>query len=239
MHTPREVVIYDQPEACPYLPGRMARLPLRLPAAKLRPEEFDQRLENGDRRSGQFLYTTACSGCRACEPIRIDVAAFRPSKTQARIARRGKSLLRAVVQPPLVDDARVALFNLHKRGRGLANVDRSNIDVYGYAAFLAESCCDTVEIAYFLGEQLIMVAILDVGGWAMSAVYTYFDPAQGKLSPGVYSVLYQIELGRRWNRRHLYLGYYVADNKHMRYKTTYRPHERKIGGVWREFSGRD
>jgi len=64
--TPPEVVVYDEPQTCPYLDGKTAVLPLRVPTRMLRASEFDQRLEQGDRRQGMFLYRTACPSCRAC-----------------------------------------------------------------------------------------------------------------------------------------------------------------------------
>ncbi|HEY5959593.1 MAG TPA: hypothetical protein VIV60_23725, partial [Polyangiaceae bacterium] len=45
---PPELVVYDRTSNCPYLPGRPARLPLRLPARHLRADELDQRLAAGD-----------------------------------------------------------------------------------------------------------------------------------------------------------------------------------------------
>src|SRR5690606_9010956 len=127
---------------------------------------------------------------------------------------------------PRVDGQRVALFNLHKQERGL-NHDGYQIDGDDYYEFLAHTCCETQEIAYYFEDRLAMVAIIDCGALGLSAVYTFFDPALARLSPGVYSVLKEIELCRATGRRYLYLGYYVAENEHMRYKATYHPHERR------------
>ena len=44
MTQPPEPVLFDATHPCAYLPERTARLPYRRPAARLRPEEFDQRL---------------------------------------------------------------------------------------------------------------------------------------------------------------------------------------------------
>jgi arginine-tRNA-protein transferase len=229
-----ETVVYDQAEACPYLPARTARLPLRMPADHLEGASFDQRLEQGDRRTGPFLYTTKCPGCQACESIRLDVAKFTPSRTQGRVHKRGRHLFRSVVQEPIVDAQRVELFNRHRRQRDLAH-DRIEIDEFGYQQFLLDTCCDTVEVAHYLDDELVMVAIVDVGQTSMSAVYTYYDDCAARHSPGVYSVLFEIDLCRQWRRKWLYLGYYVAGSRHMSYKATYRPHERRVAGHWRQF----
>src|SRR5205823_14294126 len=110
---PPEIVIFDTPHPCSYLPGRTARLPYRHPVEMLTAAQFDQRLAEGDRRSGMFLYRTQCPACRACQPIRLDVEKFRPDATQRRIARRGSELLTVRMGSPVVDSQRVRLFNLH------------------------------------------------------------------------------------------------------------------------------
>ncbi len=177
-----ELVIYDEHEPCPYLPDQIARLPLRLPSAKLTPEYFDKCLAQGDRRNGHFLYRTACPACSACEPIRLDVERFKISRSQWRVQRRGDRDITTTIGEPTVDAERVKLFNKHRNTRGLAARDH-NIDERAYSSFLAQSCCDTFEIAYRVNRKLMGVAICDVGGNAISAVYCYFDPDFGYLSP--------------------------------------------------------
>jgi arginine-tRNA-protein transferase len=229
-----EPVVYDAPDDCAYLPGRTSRLPLRYPLAKLTPAQFDQRLAQGDRRSGQYLYRPSCPSCRACESLRVEVERFQPSATQRRTLRRGDRLLQTRIGPPVVDETRVALFNKHRHGRDLARYDR-DIDAAGYQSFLVETCCDTLEFSYWLDGQLIGAATSDRGAEAMSAVYFYFDPDHCRLSPGVYNVLKQIEFCRRQRIRFLYLGFHIAGSQHMAYKAQYLPHERLIDGRWRRF----
>ena len=112
-----ELPVFDAEEACPYLPARVARLPLRLPASRLSGPQFDRLMAQGDRRSGSFLYRPACPACQACEPIRLPVAAFHPRATQRRTWRAGNRLLTVRIAPPAVDAERVFLFNKHRRLR--------------------------------------------------------------------------------------------------------------------------
>src|SRR5436190_23426609 len=107
---PPEIVLRDEEEACAYLPGRRARQPLRAPVRVLTGAEFDGRMANGDRRAGPLLYNQACPACAACEPIRIDVRAFAPSRSQRRA--RDKAAVAVTVQlgPIEVDEARLALY---------------------------------------------------------------------------------------------------------------------------------
>src|SRR5262249_34965292 len=140
---PREIVVFDMPHPCSYLPERTARLPYRLPLERLTPEQFDERLSEGDRRSGLHLYPTARPGGRACEPIRLDVNRFHADATQRRMLRKGDALLEVRIGVPVVNRQRVRLFNLHRDGRGL-NRGEHPIDERDYADFLTDTCCDTI-----------------------------------------------------------------------------------------------
>ncbi len=234
---PPELIVYDRLQPCPYLPDRVARMPLRIPARLLHRSELEQRLETGDRRQGIFLYRTSCPGCRACEPIRIDVASFTANRSQRRALERGSSRITVEVGDPIADATRVELYNRHKELRGLSS-DRDGIDLEGYREFLVVSCCESFELRYRVGGQLIGVALVDRSEDALSAVYCYYDPAYEKLSVGTFSVLKQIELCRAWGLRYLYLGLYISDSERMRYKAHFLPHQRRIDGQWQTFERR-
>ena len=232
---PPEVIVLDREEPCSYLPGQTARRPLRLPIRRLTGDEFDRRLEAGDRRSGTFLYTQACPTCRACEPIRVDVRAFAPSRIQRRVRARADARVDVSVGPIEVDHERVALYLRHESARDL---DRGHppIDDVGYEAFLASSCVDGFEIRYVVDGELAAVAITDRGARSLSAVYTYWDPRHAALSLGTYSILTQIERARQAGLDWVYLGLAIEANHSMAYKLRFLPHERRIDGVWRRFT---
>ncbi|MBM4266752.1 MAG: arginyltransferase [Deltaproteobacteria bacterium] len=231
---PGEWVIHDQPTPCVYLTGQTARLPLRLPLRRLGRAELGTRLEQGDRRQGVLLYRPSCPSCNACEPIRLDAETFRPTRTQKRIFRRGEEQIRTTVRTPRVTEEKVALYNRHKLERDLAIGD-DLLDAESYREFLVDSCTETLEMEYRVGDELIAVALVDRAANGLSAVYCYFDPGFGHLSPGTYSILKQLELCRAARLQHLYLGLYVRGCATMEYKSRYLPHERLIDGRWQTF----
>lgn len=228
------VVVDRTPHPCPYLPGRQAVLPMRLPLLPLPGAAFDACLDHGDRRQGILVYRPDCGACTACEPIRVDVGHFAPNATQRRVRRAGLARLEVSVGPPVVDADHVRLYNLHKRLRHLD--DDPPASIVDYAAFLGESCTDTVELSYRRDGVLVGAAIVDRGAQAASAVYCCYDPRVPGVSIGVFSVLETIAWCQRWGKRWLYLGYYVAGCRAMRYKAHYGPHERLIDGQWRPFA---
>ena len=240
---PPEIVVSDSEEPCPYIEGNVARRPMRLPTRALLPEELDQRLELGDRRAGMLFYTQACPRCQACEPLRLDTSSFTPSSSQRRAFRKAREVVRVEIGPPLVDAARVSLFDRHQSVRGLRKHERA-FTLDDYAAFLVERPVDAFELRYFLptetGDELVGVAITDRGKEAWSAVYTYYEPELPEphrgLSLGTFSVLVQLELARRAGVRFVYLGLAIQENEHMRYKFSFLPHERRLEGAWKAFT---
>lgn len=243
--TPPELVVHDELGPCPYLEGRESRLPLRIPTRPLTGKELGERLAAGDRRQGIFLYRTQCPRCSACEPIRIEVDRFRPGRTLRRTLRRNDELLRVEAGPPELSARRVALYNAHKEQRGLDS-GRAPLDPAGYREFLVLSSCATFELRYYVNEpasearsspapgQLIGVSVVDRADDALSAVYCYYDPSYAELSLGSYAILKQVELCRTLGLRYLYLGLFIADSEHMSYKARFLPHQRLIGGRWRD-----
>lgn len=231
---PLELVVHDDLGPCPYLPDHIARMPLRIPLRPLTRPEFESRLAAGNRRQGRLLYRTQCPSCSACEPIRVIVSDFVPGRTQRRVLREGERTFDIELGPPETTREKVLLYNRHKLGRGLMRED-GPLGPAGYEAFLVESCCDTFEMRYRVDGRLVGVAIVDRSAAALSAVYSYYDPEYEHLSPGVFSILQQIELCRRWGLPYLYLGLYVAGCSRMVYKGRYVPHERLVDGVWRRF----
>ncbi len=230
----RDVTVYDEQEPCPYLESQRARLPLQIPGQQVTPRETDQRLALGQRRTGEFVYSTCCSGCNACEPIRIPVDQFRFSRTHRRSLRRNERLLTPYIGPVIVDHQRIDLFNLHRRLRNLGRRE-SNIDGEEYSWAFQRSCFDTFELSYSLDGQLVCVSICDQGENSLSAVYTYYDPNLASLSLGTWSILRQIEYCLHTGREFLYLGFYIAESPNMSYKSRFLPNQRLIGGSWTRF----
>jgi len=227
--------ILDNEHPCSYLPDRTATMPLIYPGRAIHEGEFDHMLAHGIRRSGRFAYFTACEDCQACEPTRLDVNVFRWTDSWRRIVNRGDRELSLTISEPHCDPTRLALFNRHREERGLGEWDIS----YGesdYEGFLVDSCCAaTYELGYWKDESLVGASIIDCGESSISAVYTYFDPAYGKLSLGTYSILKQIQLAKQTQRQYVYLGMYVAPNRHLSYKSRFLPQQRFIDGEWIDF----
>jgi len=234
MQTPNDILIHDELEACPYLPDRVARLPLRVPSSAVSEGDIDARLARGERRTGEFVYVTQCPRCQACQPIRLLINEFRMNATMRKTLRKNNARLRVKQAEVSASANRVDLFNRHRQLRQLGQTS-VRIDVDDYAWAFARSCFHSFELTYWLGERLVGVAIMDEGRHSLSAVYTYYDPDYSKLSLGTWSILRQVQLGRDTGKRYLYLGFYIIGCDRMDYKSRFVPHERLIGGAWQRF----
>lgn len=206
-------------------------MPLRLPVGAVTPEVTDQWLALGYRRSGDFVYRAECPGCRECQPTRIDLNRFKMTASMRRVFNRGERDLVCHWGPPQVDTRRIELFNQHRSERGLSQNDEP-ISAASYQSFLADTCCETAELSIHLDGELVAIAIVDCGVVSTSAVYTHFDPSAARYSLGTYAILKQIQWARQTDRLYVYLGMYVAQNKHLNYKARFKPQQRLESEHW-------
>ncbi len=213
-------------------------MPLCVSTLDVNAERLDQLLASGYRRTGWFFYRPQCPRCSACEPVRVAVADFQPSRSQQRAKKLGDQHLQVRWTSPKVDEFRVQLFNKHRRLRGLSHGDfPATAD--DYQSFLLNAACNVLELQLWYQEQLVAISITDIGLTSISAVYCFFDPDYSWLGLGTYAILQQIEQARQpaesrpfGNRHWLYLGLYVGENAHLNYKAKYLPHERLVGDNW-------
>ena len=213
------------PDLCPYLPAQTASLHLRL-LTELDANAYDQWLRRGWRRHGLRFFRPCCPICAACRSLRVDVARFRPSKSQRRIWRRNADI-QVQVGPPTVTSVHVDLFNayhedMHRRRGWPANP----IDAQDYwSSFLAGRFRFAREFRYLRGGQLVGVGLVDVTSRSSSSVYFYHQPAWRPHGPGTFSLLAELQYACEQGLRHHYLGYWIADCPSMSYKSRFQPHQ--------------
>src|SRR6516162_7907944 len=96
------LVRYETPPGpCGYLPGETWRFEHEFVAA-MTPAEYEERLRQGWRRFGHLLFRPACPSCTACRSIRVDVARFRPNRSQRRNRKQNETVIRLVIGPPIL-----------------------------------------------------------------------------------------------------------------------------------------
>ena len=229
------LALYLSPEhPCGYLDDKAARTVFLDPQVNPTQSLYNMFAQQGFRRSGSFLYRPQCDHCRACVPIRIPVADFRPNRTQQRVWRANRDL--QVQQRPTEFDAEhFALYRryLSERHPGGGMDQHTPAD---YSAFLSSRWSHTLSVEFRLQGQLLSVAVVDELDTALSAVYTFFEPDQARRSLGTFAILWQIEEARRRGLQSVYLGYWIAGSRKMAYKNRFRPFQRLGTNGWETVS---
>jgi arginyl-tRNA--protein-N-Asp/Glu arginylyltransferase len=206
---------------CGYYPERRARNLVIDPLARGLPQAYGLAVERGFRRSGGHVYRPHCAGCRACVAARVEVAAFRPDRSQRRTLKRNADL-DLVVAPARRSDENFALYRRYLQARhaegGMDNPREDDFD-----RFLAAPWSPTQFLELRRQGELLAVAVTDVLPQGLSAVYTFFEPSQPERSLGTYAILRQIERTREQGLPHLYLGYWIAGHPKMDYKARFQP----------------
>jgi len=221
-------VLHDvngQEEDCVYLPGRPSRMRYRV-FDQCTPAAYERLLERGWRRFGRVFFRPACAGCGECRSLRIDVARFRPNRSQRRTFERNRDL-RFGLRRASVSEEHIELYDrYHRDMAGRKGWSAKPITLLSYYRTFVEGRHEFGhELVYLEGERPVAVALVDVLPGAVSAVYCYYEPELRARGLGVYSVLQQIELARVHGAAYVYLGYCVEENPSMVYKARYRPHE--------------
>lgn len=217
------------PVACPYLEDRQFVQEYFF-GDQVNGPEFGSLLDGGWRHFGAFFFRPHCGDCRACEPLRIDVAALSPSASQTRIVRKNADVEFSVV-PLEYKPEYYEVYEEHSRLRFGKDSDEED---FQYTFFTPAVPSFVTE--YRVGGELAALGFCDQSSEGISSVYFVFREKFASRSLGIYSVLRECELARERDLKWYYLGYYVRGNATMAYKGKFLP--RQIldwsTGEWRQ-----
>lgn len=217
------------PSPCPYLPGKeerkvFAHLPL-LDGALVN----DSLTQGGFRRSQNIAYRPACEACTACASVRIPVGDYQFSRSERKILRRNESLTRDIVEA----EATLEQFELLRRYLNARHPGGGMTDMTwpDYVAMVEDTAVRTHLVEYRAPAQdrgpgdLIGCALVDQLSDGLSLVYSFFDPAQERVSLGSFVILDHVVQAGLMSLPYVYLGYWVPGSDKMDYKARFSPIE--------------
>ena len=210
---------------CSYLPEERARMGVKL-FAGISGGHYAALLARGWRRQGATFFRSECPACKKCRSLRVDVRNFRPTKSQRR-CRKKNAHIRLEVRPAGASDEHAELYNrwhadMHDRrgwGGDSTTPDEYRRNLVGPGYDFAK------EFAYYDGDRLIGVGLVDDPPGALNSIYFFHDPAWRPLGPGTFSALSEIQYAAETGRDWVYLGYWIPENASMAYKNRFAPHE--------------
>jgi arginyl-tRNA--protein-N-Asp/Glu arginylyltransferase len=223
---------YSAPAPCPYIDGRIER---RIFADLCGPNaafSYELLSEAGFRRSLGFAYRPACPGCNACVPVRIPVAEFRDERCWRRV-KSANADLRNVEAPARATAEQYALFCRYQQARH-GDGEMARMSMADYQTMVEVGAMDSVvlELRNENGK-LVAACLADRMLKGLSAVYSFFDPAQSKRSLGSCLILRLIDLAHDRGLDHVYLGYWIENSRKMAYKSRFKPLEALTREGWK------
>jgi len=168
----------------------------------------------GFRRSQNVVYRPSCADCALCLSARIRVADFKPTKSQKRVLKKNRHLIREGSSPWATEDQ----YDLFKRYLTSRHHDggMADMDIFEFAAMVEETPVRSRVVEYrTLGTdeqpepELSAVSLTDVLSDGLSLVYSFFDPELAHNSLGTFIILDHIEMARAAGLPYVYLGYWV------------------------------
>lgn len=190
-------------------------------AEQIKKEEMDFLLAKGWRKFGQFLFRPRCPSCNKCIPLRIITNEFSLTKSFRRVSNRNKDVI-VEFGPLQYSEEHFRIYRKHSKVRfddkQIEKEEDFKQTFYSYTGTQIMS-------EFFLDGKLIAFGILDRGTNSLSSVYFVYDPALSKRGLGNFGVIKEIEYARARKMDFYYLGYWISENKSMKYKASFRPYE--------------
>ena len=182
-------------------------------------KELDELLADGWRHFGSFFFRDRMSWNNGrlspIIPLRINLHKFVISKSQKKILRKNAGV-KVVFRDAFIDVEKENLFHKHCV-RFKNNIPNSIYDFLSTTPATVPGhtmeCC-----LYDEDNQLYAVSFLDIGESSTSSVYAMFDPHYSDRSPGLHTLLEEINFSIQSKKKYLYTGYAFQENSHYDYK---------------------
>lgn len=216
---------------CPYLDGQTERKLITEIGGHESYAFYNELSRAGFRRSHHLAYRPACAGCSACLPVRVDVANFETTRSLRRTMTANRDLTTRLA-PARATTEQYRVFSRYQRSRH-ADSDMASMTYGDYRAMVEDSPVMTVMQEHRRPDGTLVAACLaDLLDDGLSAVYSFFDPAESARSLGTAVILALVAEAQKRALPYVYLGYWIGESRKMAYKTRFRPLEALTPQGW-------
>lgn len=218
---------------CGYYDDRNSANLIPDPQISMNNDLYSLLVSHGFRRSGDFVYRPHCKTCSACIPCRIAIDRFKPNRNQRRCLKNNSDLSLHIRDACLTAEY-LELYQRYINNRH-GESSMANPQAEDFTKFLLNDWGKTLFIESRLDGKLLCVAVVDYLNNGLSAVYSFFDPEQGRRSLGSFAILQQVWLAQIYGLPHVYLGYWIPQHPKMDYKKHFQILECMRNDKWLQF----
>lgn len=184
-------------------------------------QQYDSLLAQGWFRSKGVLYKSELVCLEQCvssvRHIRYDIAQFSFKKRHRKLLAKNDRLFRVKVSAVNITEEAERLYNLQcHRFKGFIHQSLTEFII----PWEEDMTIPTLQLEVRDGDKLIAVSILDLGHQSAASILCVYDPAYGKHSLGIYTMLKEIEYLQRNGFAHYYPGYVLDRPSSFDYKLT-------------------
>lgn len=225
------------PGPCNYLPGQIWQFENAL-VRTMSAAEYQQRMEQGWRRFGRIVFRPNCPACTACRSLRVDVASFKPSRSQRRNRRDNEGKVLPTIGPPAADRVAMELYDRYHAAQSERKgwPEHAPSESQVYSEQFVDHPFPTEEWRYWLDGRVVGIGYVDRLPGALSAIYFFSDPDLRDRGLGTWNVLCVIDRAAELAIPYVYLGYHIASYGSLAYKANFAPNQlRWPDGIWRDF----
>jgi len=194
--------------------------------------EFEYLLAHGMRHFGDYFFRPRCKNCFQCVPLRLRTEEFATNRSQRRVLKACHDV-EVRIGTPVYTEEKFYLYLRHKKRFNSLQDDVEDKENFRLSFYVHTPF--GVEFEYYMDGKLVGAALGDCTPRTFSAVYTFYDSPDPRVSLGTFSVLRQLQYALKKGLTFFYLGYYISNNKSLTYKANFRPNELYIENEWRPF----
>lgn len=186
---------------------------------RLTPVKLDKLLATGYFRNANIMFQSQvlCLDGNLCNVlnVRLPLKGYALPKRMAKIWRRGLNQFRIEIKRAEITPEKSELYNKHrKRFKGFQFRDLEQL-LYGDSPVRV---FDTFEVNVYDGEKLVAYSFFDVGQKSIASILGVFDESYGSFSPGIFTMLAEINWALQNDFKFYYPGYVLDKTSQFDYK---------------------